>query len=322
MTKMIRCKPRPSGRGGCQYDSPVAHVIGIGEILWDELPGGRAIGGAPFNVVANLARLGHETAYVTAVGRDPLGTGALAEIRGRGVDASLVQLVDGTPTGVARVSLGTSGAAEFEIVRPAAYQELRLDDAAVRQIAARRPGALVFGTLAQIPRHIRDGTRRLAAELPGAVRLYDVNLRDGWWSPELVAELAALATVIKLTDDEARQLEPALGVPWAGAEAFCEALAARFGLRGVAVSAGAGTASAWLDGKFASAPPPDVTVADTVGAGDAFAAGLVDAVSRGLPAAAALRRANALGALVVSRRGALPEWTPAELTALEHAESG
>ena len=297
----------------------MTHVIGIGEILWDELPGGRAIGGAPFNVVANLARLGHETGYVTAVGRDALGTGAMAEIRGHGVDASLVQVIDGTPTGVARVSLSASGSPEFEIVRPAAYQELRLDDAAVRQIAGRGPGALVFGTLAQVPGHIRDGTRRLAAEVPGAVRLYDVNLRKDWWSPEVVADLAALATVMKFTDDEARQIAPALGVPWDGAEGFSRALAATFGLRGVAVSAGADAASVWLDGEFASGPPPAITVADAVGAGDAFAAGLLDAISRSRPAAQALRRANALGALVVSRPGALPDWTAAELDALERA---
>ena len=297
-------------------------MIGIGEILWDELPGGRAIGGAPFNVVANLARLGHETGYVTAVGQDELGTRAVAEIRARGVGASLVQVADGTPTGIARVVLSASGSPHFEIVRPAAYQELRLDDPAVRQIAGWSPGALVFGTLAQLPGHIRAGTRRLAAELPGAVRLYDVNLRDGWWSPDVVTELAALTTVLKLTDEEARQLAPALGVPWAGAEPFCRDLAAKLGLRGVAVSAGAVGASVWLDGEFASGPPPAVTVADAVGAGDAFAAGLTDAIARGMPAAAALRRANALGALVVSKPGALPGWTPAELAELETAQTG
>jgi fructokinase len=301
------------------YGSPVTRVIGIGEILWDELPGGRAIGGAPFNVLANLARLGHATAYVTAVGRDPLGTGAIAEIQARGLDTSLVQVLDGTPTGVARVSLSSAGSPEFEIVRPAAYQELRLDEAAVRQIAGQRPDALVFGTLAQLPGGIRAGTRQLTARLPGAVRLYDVNLRDGWWSPGVVAELAGLATVIKLTDAEAERLEPALGVPWSSPEAYCRALADRFGLRGVAVSAGAQGASVWLDGDFACSPPPPVTVADSVGAGDAFAAGLLDAISRDLPAAAALRRANALGALVVSRSGALPEWTQAELAAVEQA---
>lgn len=295
-------------------------VIGIGEILWDELPRGRTIGGAPFNVIANLARLGHETAYVTAVGRDRPGTGAIAEVRDRGVDPALVQVLDGAPTGIARVTVGPGGNAAFEIVRPAAYQEIQFDDAVVREIARRRPGAVVFGTLAQIPEHIRAGTRRLAAELPGALRLYDVNLRDGWWSPGLVAELAELAApngVVKLTDEEARELAPALDVPWDGAEAFCRGLAGKRGLRGVAVSAGAQGASVWLDGEFTSGPPPAVTVADSVGAGDAFVAGLIDAIGRGMPAAPALRRANALGALVASRAGALPAWTPAELTALD-----
>ena len=299
----------------------MTRVIGIGEILWDELPGGRAIGGAPFNVVANLARLGHETSYVTAVGGDELGSRAVAEIRARGVDASMVEVADGTPTGIARVVLDASASPHFEIVRPAAYQELRLDETAVRQITGLRPDALVFGTLAQLPGQIRAGTRRLAAELPGAVRLYDVNLRDGWWSPDVVAELAALASVLKLTEEEARQLSPALGVPWAGAEPFCRDLASKLGLRGVAVSSGADGAAVWLDGEFASGPPPAVTVTDAVGAGDAFAAGLTDAATRGLPAAAALRRANALGALVVSKPGALPGWTPAELTALEAAQT-
>lgn len=304
------------------YGSPVTRVIGIGEILWDELPGGRAIGGAPFNLVANLARIGHETAYVTAVGQDQLGTGTVAEIRARGVDGSLVQVTGDAPTGIARVTLGAAGSPEFEIVRPAAYQQLRLDDEAVRQIAKRRPDALVFGTLAQLPEHIRSGTRRVAAELPGAVRLYDVNLRNGWWSPEIVAELATAATVIKLTEEEAQQLAPALDAPWDGAEAFCRALAARFGLHAVAVSAGENGASVWLNGEFASGPPPAVEVADTVGAGDAFAAGLLDAITRNLPASRALRRANALGALVVSRPGALPEWTITELTALERSRTG
>ena len=297
-------------------------VIGIGEILWDELPGGRAIGGAPFNVVANLVRLGHQGGYVTAVGRDQLGSDALAEIRARGMDTSLVQVLDGVPTGVARVSLGGGGSAEFEIVRPAAYQELRLDEEAAGRIAAQRPGALVFGTLAQEPRPVRDGTRRLAAELPGAVRFYDVNLRDGWWSADLVAELAGLATVVKLTDEEARKLGPALGVSWTGAEPFCRALAGRFGLRGVAVSSGAAGAAVWLDGEFATGPPPMITVADTVGAGDAFSAGLLDALATGLNAASAVRHANALGALVASRPGALPAWTPGEIATLEQAQTG
>jgi fructokinase len=149
------------------------------------------------------------------------------------------------------------------------------------------------------------------------VCLYDVNLRDHWWSPDIVAELIRLATVVKFSAAEAQELATGLGVSWQGPETFSQAVAALCGLRAVAVTAGSASASLWLDGAFAVQAPPRVVVADAVGAGDAFAAGLLDAIAEGLPAAAALRRANALGALVASRPGAQPEWTPAELASLE-----
>lgn len=297
-------------------------VIGIGELVWDELPGGPAIGGAPLNVLSHLARLGHETWYLTAVGHDQRGDAAIAELRARGMDPSLVARVAGVPTGSARVAVGADGSPEFRLARPAAFEALAPDEAAVRAVAAHDPGALVFGTLAQRPPRVLAATRRIAAAAPGAVRLYDVNLRAGWWSPDLVAELAGLATVVKFSETEARQLAPVLGVRWAGSEPFSAALATRAGLRGVAVTAGPAPATVWLDGTLATAAPPAVGVADTVGAGDAFAAGLLDAIGRGLTAAAALRRAGALGALIASRPGAQPPWTPAELDRLAERAEG
>lgn len=294
------------------------HVIGVGELLWDELPDGPRIGGAPFNVVAQLAQLGYGAAYVTAVGRDRLGDAALDELRARRVDTTAVQQVTDAPTGVARVVLGDGGSPAFEIVRPAAYEHLRLDAATVTQLTRQPAAALVFGTLAHRAPHVLDGTRRLAARLEGAVRVYDVNLRTGWWSPDLVGDLAALATIVKVSDAEAPALAPVFEAPWPDAEAFCRTLAARLGLRGVAISGGGAVGSLLLDGTFVQGQPPEVTVADTVGAGDAFVAGITDAVCRGFPAAAALRRANALGALVASRTGALPTWTAEELA--EHEQ--
>jgi fructokinase len=293
-------------------------VLGIGEILWDELPTGRALGGAPFNVTAQLTHLGHQASYVTAVGADPPGRAALAEARRRGIDTSLIRVTDAAPTGVARVTTGDSGGADFEIVRPAAYEYIRVSDAALDRIAAERADALVFGTLAQCQARVLDATEAIAAAVPGAIRLYDVNLRAGWWWPPLVIRLMSLATVVKLAEAEARVLAPVLGLEWQGAQAFCQDLAGQRGLRAVAVTAGSGTAALWLDGELALARPPAATVADPVGAGDAFSAGLADAVSREMPAALALRRANALGTLIASRRGALPAWAAEDLALLEY----
>jgi fructokinase len=295
-------------------------VIGIGEILWDELPSGRAIGGAPFNVVAHLARLEHKANYVTAVGSDEPGRAAIAEVRARGVSTSLIQVTEAAPTGIARVQTDALGSVRFEIVRPAAFEEIRLDGAALRRIARQQPGVVVFGTLAQCQSRALDATAQVcAAAAPGSLRLYDVNLRSGWWGPGLIIELTRLASVVKLAEEEARELSPVFGLAWHGARSFCRAMAERAGLRCVAVSAGASSAHLWLDGELAQARPPAITVADTVGAGDAFSAGLLDAMSQGLPAAAALRHANALGALIASRQGAQPTWAPADLTRLENA---
>jgi fructokinase len=292
-------------------------AVGIGEILWDRLPGGDEIGGAPFNVVSHLARFGYPAAYVTAVGQDPLGDAAVAQMVSRRMDTTLVGRVAGVPTGLAQVTVSPGGSPAFALRRPAAFEQWGSADSVVDRVTAMRPQLVIYGTLAQLGPGARAGLTRITRSCAGAVRLYDVNLRDGWWTAEVVAELIGLASVVKLSDSEARELAPALGVTCGAPEEFCRGLAARHGLRGVAVTAGPDAASLLLDGDFALAPPPGAVVEDAVGAGDAFAAGLLDAIGQGLGAAAALRRANALGTLVASRRGAQPPWTEAELARLE-----
>ena len=291
-------------------------AVGVGELLWDRLPGGDEIGGAPFNVVSHLARLGHRAAYLTAVGQDPLGDAAIAQMERRGIDTALVGRADGVPTGLARVTVGPDGSPAFVIGRPAAFEHWPAGGH--DRVIAMRPAFLAYGTLAQLHAPARRALAAIAAGCPRAVTLYDVNLRDDWWSPDVVAELVKLATIVKLSLSEARDLAPVLSVTWNDdPRTFCADLAERHGLRGVAITAGPDPASLWLEGTFARAAPPPAQVIDAVGAGDAFAAGLLDAIGQRRDAAAALRRANALGTLVASRRGAQPPWDPAELTALE-----
>jgi fructokinase len=159
----------------------------------------------------------------------------------------------------------------------------------------------------------------LAAAMPQAVRLYDVNLRDGLWDPELIRSVAGAASVIKMDREEAAIIAPLFGVPWPGTEWFCRALGTRLDLRGIAVTAGPDTAALLVDDAYVERRPPVVAVADTVGSGDAFAAALVDGLLAGGPADAILRRAVSLGALIASRPGATPPWTTAELAAIEAA---
>ena len=284
------------------------HVVGIGELLWDILPAGERLGGAPFNVVAHLRRFGWSARFISAVGADEYGRRALAEVDRLGIDSSSIAIND-LPTGVVRVVLDEVGAPRYAIQSPAAYESIP----AWADYGRHAPDLLVFGSLAQCFAEVRAATRRLANIAANALRLFDVNLRLDRWTVALVADLLDLATVVKLNEDEWRTLSAPLDLPVHSVESFARALADRHALRAVCVTRGAMGAGLLLGGRYVEAPAPLVRVVDTVGAGDAFAAALAHGVFQGWPASETLAVANRLGSLVASRAGASPNWRPDEL---------
>lgn len=287
-------------------------VLGIGELLWDVFPDGRRLGGAPFNVTANLRRLGNPARFASMVGDDELGRGAIAAATGLGVETDLIGVSQDVPTGTVVVHPDGTDGPTFEIVSPAAYESIALDDSALDAIRAWQPRGFVYGTLAQRFPAVFDATRLIVEAAPDAERLYDVNLRDGCWTPELVLTLLPLATIVKLNDVEAVTVADILGCP-NEPTALGERLAAEFRVRGVCVTSGASGAAFWVEGELHHAAGIPITVVDTVGAGDAFAAGLLHGVLEGRPAPSALAIANRLGALVASQRGAIPAWRAEDL---------
>jgi fructokinase len=293
-----------------------APVIGIGEVLWDLLADGPRLGGAPCNVLVHLRRLGHPVALVSAVGADELGAAAIRELDSVGVDTSYLATVS-SPTGRAEVVLAADGSPGFSIVPGGAFESVDLTAVDVTTLARLSPGAMVYGTLAQRSPTMARSTAEVAAALPDAIRLYDVNLRPGLWDPDLVGRLAAIATFVKMNRDEAAALAPFFDVPWPGTEKFCRALRRRLDLRGVAVTAGASGAAVLLGDDFVELPAVTVGVVDTIGSGDAFAAALVDGILAHRPAKAILLRSIVLGALVATGAGATPAWEASELAALE-----
>ena len=283
-------------------------VVGVGEILWDLLPDGPRLGGAPFNAIAHLGRFGCRTAFVSAVGRDDLGQRAVAEATRLGVGTALIG-VNEQPTGVVRVELDQEGVPTYQIVSPAAY-EMREPLPPDRAIE-RGVDLVVFGTLAQRFKGVRAATEQIVHANQGAARLYDVNLRPGCWDRPLVERLLELATVVKLNEDEQATLTVVLGLPGSTIERFARTACARYELRGVCVTRGADGAALFLDDVYGEAPAPRVDVVDTVGAGDAFAAGLGYGLIRSWAVPEILSVATRLGAFVASRPGALPEWDSA-----------
>jgi fructokinase len=289
--------------------APAPVAVGIGELLWDLLPAGERLGGAPFNVVAHLHRFGWTSRYVTAVGDDPYGRRALAEATRLGVDTSLIQ-VNQLPTGVARARLEPAGEADYEIVSPAAYEALTPHHGAN---AAAGIDLITFGTLAQRFPGVRAATCQLATDAPDAVLLYDVNLRRNCWDSALVEHLLTLATVVKLNRDEQQVLAAELALPPDPIETFSHAASERYDLLGVCVTSGPSGAALLLDGTYAEAPTPTVQVIDTVGAGDAFAAALGKGVVESRPVAELLDVATRLGAHVASQTGAIPNWASSDI---------
>jgi fructokinase len=270
-------------------------ILSIGEILWDVYPDSSRLGGAPFNFAVNAHRLGHRVLFLSAVGDDERGAAAREKAAALGLDTAFIQIAAGRTTGHVTVHLDAGGQPDYTIHRPAAYDFLQLDDEQLARIGAMQPEWIYFGTLYQMDAGARRQVRRLMEAFPSARRFYDVNLRRASYTPKLVRESIALAHVIKLNHEEV-ELFPDIGGAWAAAVTRGE--------RGCVVRIGDDVA------ERAGVP---VTVADTVGAGDAFAAAFLHGITQGWSAARTANYANRLGGLVASRAGAIPDWSPAEL---------
>ncbi len=275
---------------------PLPTVTCIGELLWDVLPSGRVLGGAPANVAFHLRQLGLPVRLVTRLGRDEMGAAAHDALREHGLPVDDVQWDETLPTGAAHVTLDESGQASYRFVTPAAFDAIEAPEFV--------PEIVVFGSLAQRDERSAAALHHFVAR--ASLRVYDVNLRPPFTSLDTVRRSLPLANLVKVNADEARLLAEALSLP-AEPREFAQALAASCGTEVVCITRGAAGAALWRDAEWVEAPGVGVGAVDTVGAGDAFLAALVHGWASGLESATLLQRANQLGAYVAARRGAMPE---------------
>jgi fructokinase len=299
-------------------------IVSVGEILWDVIGENEYLGGAPLNFAAHAQKLGHEVYPLSAVGADRRGRKALDLLKGRGMSTEFVQVLKDKPTGTAEVELDMEGKPTFRIVRPVAYDFVDLTDGELKRIAELQPGWIYLGTLYHMSAQALASTKKLLKAVPHAKRFYDVNLREGHWSLATIEQLSALATVIKLSDSEAESLDASVDAsegPGHSIEDFCHRWSGRFHCKTMCVTFGERGCAILKDGKFSQAPGYRVTVADTVGAGDAFSAAFVHGLSQGWDSERIALCANAVGALVASRSGAIPDWTIAEAHAMMKAQA-
>jgi fructokinase len=292
------------------------NTISIGEVLWDVVGDAEHLGGAPFNFSAHLAKLGHNVSFISAVGADARGRRILDSMAQMGLSTRYVRELQDQATGAVTVTLSPEGQPKFIIHRPAAYDFPGLTGAELSELTSKPVDWIYFGTLLQMSPSAKAVTLRLLDSAGAARRFYDVNLRIGSWDAALVRELMARATMVKLNEDEAAEVSRMFSEPSASREQFCRSYAARFGWEGICITRGECGCALFLGGEYLETDGYAVEVVDTVGAGDAFAAAFVHGFSSRWAPARIADFANRVGALVASRRGAIPAWGMAEVEAL------
>ena len=301
-------------------------VVGLGELLWDLLPDGKKPGGAPANFAYHARALGDEGLPVSRIGADPLGDQMRAAMQRLELPSRYVQVDPRQPTGTVRVQLDAGGVPTFTITPDVAWDGLEWD-AALAELAA-RTDAVCFGSLAQRSPGSRATIRAfLAGTRPGALRVFDVNLRQSWWSPEVLRESLGRASIAKLNETELPVALEALdihvpdlhvrdlqvqGLPAGGLAEGCRALREAFGLTLVCLTLGAEGSLLCTASETLRSPGVKVEVADTVGAGDGFTAVLCHHWLRGASLARTAEAANRYGAWVASQVGPTPS-VPADV---------
>ena len=283
---------------------PAKTVVGIGELLWDCFVDTRRIGGAPANVAFHAAALGNVGLVCSRVGYDALGNELVATLEARGLDCAHVQRDRTRPTGTVLVDTAQPERPAYTIHADVAWDHLEFN-ASLERLAG-QADAVCFGTLAQRSAASRDAIRALLRAAHGARRVYDVNLRQEAAPLDTIEASLRLAHVVKVNEEEASALSRVLRLP-AERAAFARALCERFEVELVCVTRGPRGCEVYWGSSALECPGRAVEVVDTVGAGDAFTAGLVSGLLWGWPPARAAALANELGALVAGAAGALPD---------------
>lgn len=290
-------------------------VVGLGEVLWDLLPGGASLGGAPSNFAYITTLMGDQGIVASRVGQDPRGLEALRRMEELGLDIDYVQTDAAHPTGTVNVELDGGGQAKFDIAHPVAWDFLEWTSS--WQKLASETDAVCFGSLAQRSAESRATIQQfLRAIHSKAVRVFDVNLRQSYYSQDTLAQSMKLADIVKLNDEELPRIMELSQLPHKDERNSAQRLLQAYELKLVCVTRGG--RGSLLVGPHGLAEHPGfrVTVADTVGSGDAFTAGLLHEYLHGASLDLMNEVANLVGAWVASEVGAMP--TP-KRGALEHS---
>ncbi len=279
-------------------------VVGIGELLWDVLPTGKKAGGAPINFVYHATQLGAEGYAISAVGKDELGEEIVQELDNNHI-AHCIESVD-YPTGTVEVTL-EKGIPTYNIIENVAWDHIPVSSKAIEIV--KKAKAICFGTLAQRNMDSRKALTELLSYAPeDALRFFDINIRQNYYSKELILDLLEKANILKINDEELEMLRPMMGLG-GDYEVCCKALLEKYGLKYVILTAGSKFSAIYSTDENSVIGTPKVAVADTVGAGDSFSGAFVYSILAGKSLKEAHRKAVNTAAFVCSKEGAWPEYS-------------
>ena len=292
-------------------------ILGIGELLWDVLPNGMRLGGAPANFAVMAGRLGNRAAILSRIGRDELGRQAIDRLDPMPVEIGFLEVDAAYETGRVTVSF-VDGEPHYTIHQPAAWDFLKLSDEWVRLVA--RADALCFGSLAQRSPESRQTIQELAAQSTAScIRIFDVNLRAPFYSAEVIEESLELATVVKMNEAEMPLVLELLdlnrvasagdgpGLTSVPLRQAAERLLQMFpALQLVAITRGSRGSLLVNRDQWDEHPGFPVKLADGIGAGDAFTAAIAHYMLRGADLATLNEAGNRWGGWMASQSGAMP----------------
>ncbi|MBY0524464.1 MAG: carbohydrate kinase [Gemmataceae bacterium] len=279
-------------------------IVGLGEILWDLFPGGKQLGGAPFNFTFHCHQLGHESYMVSRIGDDQLGREIRDAVGPLGLNSMYLQSDDQHPTGTVRVEVDAQGQPSYTITPKVAYDYLGWDDRL--HILFSQASAVCFGTLIQRSALARQTVQHALRAAQASLIVYDINLRQSFYNREIIEESMRASRWLKLNDVELKRLHEMLGLKRQGDAGALAQLRKRYGLELVCLTRGAHGCLIQTADEEIAVPGLPVVVADTVGAGDAFTAGLVVYTLEGRTLDDAAVFANRLAAQVASLVGGTP----------------
>ncbi len=287
-------------------------VIEMGEALWDMLPEGKKMGGAPANFAYHISRFGIPSYVVSAVGRDDLGKEIIDNLRSKSVNWFISEVP--YPTGTVQVKVDKRGVPQYEIKENVAWDNIPFTPQL--EALATRTKVFCFGSLAQRNEVSRESIFRFLDAMPktsDCLVVFDVNLRQTFYSKKILCNSMKLCNILKINDEELSVVSRLLGYSGIGFHDVCRILLAKYSLRMLILTCGINGSYVFYPGNVSFLPTPEVEVADTIGAGDSFTAALIAAIMKGKSPEEAHLLAVRTSAFVCTSHGAMPN-LPKELT--------